>query len=231
MTRVSVEIIEGFKEFDTPTVFNAMVRKLGLPNEEYTSHEIRCLIPGSRPVVGYALTAEVTTNDPDPPAISWKDYYSFMEKNDGPHFAVMKDVDSRPGRGASFGDNMATMHNRFGAVGIVVEGTVRDLEGIKKVGFPTWAWGLTPGHGMFCVTHINTPVTIGQLRIRPGDLLMGDGDGIVRIPNEHAIDILRLAGEVTADEDKAREFSRSPECTVEELNKRFKWDERVRQCG
>ena len=101
-------------------------------------------------------------------------------------FAVMKDVDSRPGRGASFGDGMARLHQRLGAVGAVVDGTVRDLEGIRRVGLPIFAWGTVPGHGVFNATRVNAPITVGSVRIRPGDLIFGDGDGCVRIPLEHA---------------------------------------------
>ena len=104
---------------------------------------------------------------------------------EGPVFAVMKDVDSRPGRGASFGDGMARLHQRLGAVGAIVDGTVRDLEGIRwnRVGLPIFAWGMVPGsgHGAFNATRVNAPITVGSVRIRPGDLIFGDGDGCVRI--------------------------------------------------
>ena len=55
------------------------------------------------------------------------------------------DVDSRPGRGASFGDGMATLHQRLGVVGALVEGTVRDLVGIRNVGMPVWGVGVDAG--------------------------------------------------------------------------------------
>jgi len=220
MGEVSQAILNGLREFDTATVFNALVRKFGLPNEEYMSHEIRCLLPELGSVVGYAVTAEVTTNDPDSPALVWADYYAHIEQRQGPMITVMKDVDSRPGRGASFGDGMATLHQRLGVVGAIVEGTIRDLAGIRKVGLPIWAWGTVPGHGVFNLTRFNQPVTVGQLRIRPGDLLMADGDGCVRIPNEHAEEILRLAGEIRAWEAGIFAFYRSPDFTVQKMRER-----------
>ena len=140
MNLVDPEIIEQLKTFDSPTVFNALVRKYGLPNEEYTDHTIRCLLPELGTVVGYAVTSEVTTNDADSSALVWADYYEYLEQAQGPLIAVMKDVDSRPGRGASFGDGMATLHQRLGVVGAIVDGTVRDLAGIQRVGLPMWAW-------------------------------------------------------------------------------------------
>ena len=99
------------------------------------------MLPELGPVIGYAVTAEVTTNDPDSVAVPWDGYYEAIDAMEGPVFAVMKDVDSRPGRGASFGDGMARLHQRLGAVGAVVDGTVRDLEGIRRVGLPIFAWG------------------------------------------------------------------------------------------
>ncbi len=220
MLHVSQEIIDGLKLFDSATIFNALVRKFGLPNEEYTDHTIRSLLPELGPILGYAVTAEVTTNDPDTPALVWADYYAHLEQLQGPLVAVLKDVDSRAGRGASFGDGMATVHKRLGVVGAVIDGTIRDLAGIQKVGLPIWAWGTVPGHGVFNLTRINTPVTVGQLRIRPGDLIFADGDGCVRIPNDHAQDILRLAGEVRAFETSIFEFYRSPDFTVKKLRER-----------
>lgn len=208
------EIIEGLKRYDTATVFNALVLKLGLPNEEYTDHTIRCLLPELGSAVGFAVTAEVTTNDPDSPGLDWLDYYAYLESQPGPLVAVLQDVDSRPGRGASFGDGMARLHRRLGVAGVLVEGTVRDLAGIGQVGLPVWAWGTVPGHGVFRVIRFGGPVRVGQLTIHPGDLLMADGDGCVRIPVEQAADVLRLAGEVRVKEQAIFDFYAAPDFSV-----------------
>ncbi len=220
MTPVSHELIEQLKTFDSPTVFNALVRKFGLPNEEYTDLTIRCLLPELGTVVGYAVTSEVTTNDPDSSALVWADYYEHLEQAQGPLVAVMKDVDSRPGRGASFGDGMATLHQRLGVVGAIVDGTVRDLAGIQRVGLPMWAWGTVPGHGVFNLTRFNTPVTVGQLRIRPGDLILADGDGCVRIPNRHAAEIVEIATQIRTQEADLFAFYRDPDFSVAKMRQR-----------
>jgi len=220
MPDINPDVLSGLKTFDSATVYNAMVKKLGLPNEDYTSHEIRCLLPEFGNVVGYAVTAEVTTNDPDSPAIEWLDYYEYMEGHSGPLVSVVKDVDSRPGRGASFGDGMARFHKRLGVVGAVVDGSVRDLAGIREAGLPMWSWGTVPGHGVFNLTRFNAPITVGQVRIRPDDLIFADGDGCVRIPTEHAVDILRLAGEIRAFEADAFTFYDSPDFTVAKVRER-----------
>ena len=168
------------------------------------------------------MTAEITTNDPDSPRINWIDFYEHMHQQEGPFFTVMKDVDSRPGRGAGFGDGMARLYKRLGAVGAIVDGSVRDLAGIRAVGLPIWGWGTVPGHGVFNLTRFNEPVTVGQTRIRPGDLILADADGCVRIPTEHAEDILRLAGEVRAHEADVFGFYDSADFTMDKLREKFK---------
>ncbi len=215
--------LHALKEFDSPTIFNAVVEKLGLPNEDYTSHEIRCLSPAVGTIVGYAMTAEVTTNDPDSPALPWPDYYAWLEETEGPLIAVLKDVDSRPGRGASFGDGMAAMHQRLGVVAAVVEGTVRDLGGINSVGLPIWAWGTVPGHGVFNLGRFNIPVTVAQLRVSPGDLLVVDADGCVRVPLEHAAEIAQIASDIRDREAENAAFTSSPDFTVAQMRERGRW--------
>ena len=111
MYAAPAEVIEGLKEFDSATVFNAVVESIGgsqgglelegkggVP-ENYTGPGIRCLLPELGAVVGYAVTSEVTTNDPDSEPASWEDYYDLLDKTPSPIVAVMKDVDSPTGPG------------------------------------------------------------------------------------------------------------------------------------
>lgn len=80
--------------------------------------------------------------------------------------------------------------------GAVIDGTVRDLAGIRRVGLPILAWGKVPGHGQFACKRINVDMTVGDLNISPGDILFGDEDGIVRVPTDIAADVLVAAHEI-----------------------------------
>ena len=114
MTTAANELVDGFRELDSAIVFNAINEILGgwtpasgtqaLANQPdyYTGPQMRCMIPELGCAVGYALTAELTTNDPDSQGIPWDDYYQAIEDSEVPVMAVIKDVDSRPGRGACF---------------------------------------------------------------------------------------------------------------------------------
>ena len=223
MQQLPDHIFTGLAAHDTPTVFNAMVTRFGLPNEEYTDHTIRCLLPELGSVIGYALTVEVTTNDPDPPAVSWGDYYRHLEETEGPQVVIMRDVDSRPGRGASFGDVMAVIHKQLGVAGVIVDGTIRDLDGIREVGLPMFAWGVVPGHGLFCPVRIGTPVTVGQLRIHSGDLIIADSNGCLRVPLEQAEETLEAVQPVIDLEDGKRRFASSEKFNAVEAARRFGW--------
>lgn len=220
MKKVSPDILEELKEFDSPTIFNGIAVMEGTPSEEYTDHTIRCLLPEFGATIGYAVTAEVTTNDADSAALPWDGYYDMLDQRDGPLIAVIKDVDSRPGRGASFGDGMATLHKRLGVAAVIIDGTVRDLEGIRRVGMLTYGWGTVPGHGQFNVTRFDEPLTAGQLRVHPGDLLFVDGDGCVRIPLDRAEEVLDHARKVRDKEAGMFEFYNSPEFSLAEMRAR-----------
>ena len=215
------EQIAALKRYDSATIFNAVALKLGLPNLDYTDHTIRCLMPDMGLVAGFAVTAEVTTNDEDSTALEWIDYYDYLGSQQGPLIAVFQDFDTNPGRGACVGDGMARVHKRLGVIGVIAEGTVRDLTGIRHVGLPVWAWGTVPGHGVFNMNRFGAPVTAGRLRIHSGDLLLADSDGVVRIPTEHVDDVLRLAEEVRTREAELFDFYESETFSLEKMRARL----------
>ena len=224
------KILNGLKEFDTATVFNAVEELIksteagsapdgtGIHPLNYTGPEIISLNPELGNAIGTVVTAEVTTNDPDSEKINWDEYYDTLDSTPGPIIAVIKDVDSRPGRGASFGDGMARRHRLLGVTGAVIEGTVRDIAGITEVGLPIWAKGKVPGHGVFNLISVNRPVTAGQLIIYPGEIIIADMDGCTKIhiwadPKE----VLQKAKEVRQMEQEIFEVIERPGMTYEKL--------------
>ena len=106
---------------------------------------------------------------------------------------------------------------------MVVDGTIRDLDGIRDVGLPMFAWGVVPGHGVFCPVRVGAPITVGQLRIRPGDLVMADSNGCLRVPLDRAEETLAAVQSVIDLEDGKRRFAESAEFTAAEAAGRFGW--------
>lgn len=221
---VKPAILAALRRIDTPTVSTAVAKYLKRPEEYYTDHTVRLMLPELGAYIGYAVTIEVTTNDEDSPALSFYDHYRFMESLKKPLIAVFRDIDSRPGRGACFGEGMSVLHRKCGAVGMIAEGTVRDLAGLRQRKFPAMAWGTTPGHGRFKPIRMNVPVTVGGMRITPGDLLLVDENGCVKIPAAHAEEILAGSRAMLAKEKKLFPmFAREP---LSEIAKHMTWDKR-----
>ena len=88
-----------------------------------------------------------------------------------------------------------------GVAGIVVDGAVRDLEGIDEVGIPTFARNAYPTTGSNeGPGAINVPVQVGGVAVRPGDVLRGDASGVVVVPREHLDTVIALTREVARRE-------------------------------
>ena len=102
---------------------------------------------------------------------------------------------------AILGDILAGASAARGVVGIVVDGAVRDVEGIDEVGVPTFARNAHPATGSSeGPGAINVPVQIGGVTVHPGDVLRGDGSGIVVVPREHLDTVIELARAVAERE-------------------------------
>ena len=217
-------ILDKLSAFDTATVFNAMVSIKGLPNFDYMDNSIRCLLPNLGTAIGYAVTAEVTTNDQDSPQVPFSNYYDVLNETKGPIFALLKDVDSLPGRGDAFGDNMAALHKRLGVTGVIIDGSIRDLSGIIEVGLPVWSSGIVPGHGRFVPTRVNNPVTIAGLRVRPKEIIMADENGVLRIPTDDIKLIHQEALAVRRKEIEMREQFIDKGIPYEKLRQQYEWN-------
>ena len=105
---------------------------------------------------------------------------------------------------AVLGDLISTKARHRGIAGFVVDGLVRDIEAIRSLGdFPVFARGVTPigplhrGPG-----EINFPISAGGIVVNPGDIVVGDGNGVVVVRREVADDLLqRLTAKKAAEAD------------------------------
>lgn len=87
--------------------------------------------------------------------------------------------------------------------GIVMDGAIRDTDELRELGFPVFAVGVNPnGPTKFIPGRINWPISVGGLSVNPGDLVVGDADGVVVVEREKAASLLPLAAKKVADEAK-----------------------------
>ena len=108
------------------------------------------------------------------------------------------------------GDLVLGMARNAGAVGFVTDGCVRDLVGIRQVGLPAWAMGVTPNSphrsGPGTVGH---PVLVAGWPVHSGDVIVADLDGVVVIPQQRLAEVLQRLpairkAEAAADEQVRR---------------------------
>ena len=102
---------------------------------------------------------------------------------------------------ALVGDIMIGMMHNKGVVGLVTDGMVRDSAGILAIGMPVFAGGVISNSGaMAGPGSVGVPITLGGMHVRPGDILVGDADGVVVVPAERAVAVLAALEKVRAAE-------------------------------
>ena len=85
--------------------------------------------------------------------------------------------------------------------GVIIDAAIRDTLELRELGFPVFAVGSNPnGPTKFVPGRINWPISCGDIAVRPGDLVVGDADGVVVVEREKAASLLPLAAKKVADE-------------------------------
>jgi Demethylmenaquinone methyltransferase len=156
----------------TSTVSDALDR-LGIPGQ---CRGIAPLVPG-RSFAGPAFTVRYGPN-----GISGGTVGDFLDDVEAGHVVVL---DNRGRTDATvWGDIMTTVAARRGLAATVIDGVCRDLDRSREVGYPVYARGnwMRTGKDRVRVEEIGGPVDIGGVRVLPGDLLVGDLDGVVVLP-------------------------------------------------
>jgi len=107
---------------------------------------------------------------------------------------------------AVIGDIVGATIIGLGCVGLVVDGAVRDLDGLDESGLPTFARGAHPATGSNQGPGaINVPVHIGGVAVHPGDVVRADSSGIVVVPRERVASVVELSRAVADRETGWRE--------------------------
>lgn len=102
-----------------------------------------------------------------------------------------------------WGEIMTTMAKVGGLAGLVIDGFVRDGILLEEIGFPVFARGLCirgTGKDYGAIGWLNYPILIGNVSVAAGDLIVGDGDGVVVVPRIHAADVVEKSHQRERDE-------------------------------
>jgi regulator of RNase E activity RraA len=167
------------------------------------------LIPrhqGGSTVVGHAVTLSYLPErrtlasayqSSDPPKLAHHVVYRLAREGD-----VMV-VDARGAESVSLmGGRAAAAAVRAGIAGVIVDGGVRDLDDVRRVGLSVWSRGTTPvtGKCRLEAISVNRPACVGGVQVRPGDLVVADDTGVCFVPTELIDSVVERVLEVASDE-------------------------------
>lgn len=102
---------------------------------------------------------------------------------------------SNPARVAPWGELLSTASRVRGSAGALMDGCVRDIKAIKAMGFPVFHGGIAPldSKGRGKIMALDVPIECDGVPVSPGDLVFGDADGVVVIPQRAEEEVLKLA--------------------------------------
>ena len=187
IARVDAQVVEQAAQFPSSILADVAGRRGGLHGR------IAPLAPSMR-FAGPAITVEVRPGDN-------------LMIHAAMAVAQPGDVIVVDGKGdlssALMGEIMSQQCVALGIAAVVIDGAVRDSEAICELGFPMYAAGLNPnGPTKFVPGRLNHPISIGGVTVNPGDLVVGDADGVTVIERAKAAAMLPLAADKVAAETK-----------------------------
>lgn len=222
MPRLTPEQLARLQTIDSPTISNAIERFQVRPRlEGFASWALRCAYPELGTTVGYAVTctADSTTEDRTDDRGLLR-LWAAIEASPKPAVLVIKDIGPERSRSCHMGEVMATTAKALGAVGCVSDGGLRDVVEVQALGgFQYFCPGFVVSHGRPIICEVNVPVAMEGLSVNPGDLLHGDVNGLLIVPEAIADRVAEEAERVRADEREVLDFVRAPGLTVEKLRR------------
>jgi 4-hydroxy-4-methyl-2-oxoglutarate aldolase len=205
--RATPEVISGLQEAGVATVHEAQGRTGAL------APAMRAIVPGAQ-IAGSAVTALCAPGD------NWMLHVAIELMQPGDVLVVATTSDSPDG---FFGDILAEYVTRMGGAGVILDTGVRDVAVLRAQGFPVWARAISAqGTVKETVGAVNVPVICAGQRIVPGDVVLGDDDGVVVVPRRKAGDVLDAARARIEKEDAMRAALAEGGRTLDLLNLRQK---------
>jgi regulator of RNase E activity RraA len=191
----SSEMLSGYRHTEVASVSDAEEQLYG--QRMYMSHRMQSLFPTK--FAGYALTVRlVKEENHDPDALNGMLEAIDTGEPDSVYVMSIENGEDIGGMGGLMGTAMSA-RNFSGAV---IDGGVRDVAYLRKIGFPVYATGIVPsssvGHYRFAGR--NVPVTCGGVPVAAGDIITADQDGVVVVPRKNAAEVLVRAQQLDFEE-------------------------------
>ena len=182
-------LLAGFRHVEVASVSDAVEQLTG--KQMYMSHRMQPILTAK--FAGFARTVDLKKDEGnnDPTALSGMLTAIDEGSADSVYVMVVEDGENIAGMGGLMSTAMAAR----GYVGAVIDGGVRDVAYLRKIGFPVYATGIVPStsvhHYRFAGSQI--PVKCDGVTVNAGDIITADSDGVVVVPRARAQEVLALA--------------------------------------
>lgn len=110
-----------------------------------------------------------------------------------------------------WGDLLTEVARRRGLSGTVIHGVCRDVDRIRQIRYPVFSRGrhMRSGKGRVQAVAVQQTASLGRVPVTPGDLVVGDGDGVVVVPRDRLEEVVASAMEIESVEERIREETRA----------------------
>jgi 4-hydroxy-4-methyl-2-oxoglutarate aldolase len=217
--KLSTQELEALQKITTPTIANAIeVFNIQPRNVGFMTPDIRCILPELGIMVGYAVTCKIVADQPAAPGreVARPDWWDYIAQIPEPRVVVVQDLDRQP-IGSMWGEVNGSIHKALGCIGTVTDGGVRDLDEVRAMGFHCFASCILVSHAYVHLVDFGTPVKVGGMVVKPGDIIHGDQHGVATIPMDIAAKIPDAVAKVESREHPIIDACRAPDFTVEKL--------------
>ncbi len=215
----TADLCARYRRLYMPAVADALY-SLGMP-EQVLPTTLRPLFSEER-IAGIAFTLQ---GAPIEPHIDWEtgieritSYLEVFEHLTPDTVIVSVNPNSHVGHFGELTGNSAQQH---GCVGVILDGNLRDIEGLRDIGLQVFYRDLSPLNaiGRWEMVASQIPVTIGDVTIHPGDVIIGEFDGVLVVPGADAETVLLRAEEIVAAEKLVRSEMQAGESPLSSLDR------------
>ncbi len=225
--------LEALRAYDTPTICNALEivaparRTIG-----FTRRPLIACFPEMKPVVAFARTALIRSREAHPRDRDSANrirlgYYEHIAAQPMPSLSVIQDIDAPDtGFGAFWGEVQTHVHAGLGCVGVITDGSVRDLDAMAP-NFLVLAGSIMPSHAYVHLVEFGGTVSVAGMVVSANDVIHADRHGAVVIPPDAVAKIPEAVDLLTRRERVLIEASKQPGFSVDRLRQAYREQDEI----
>src|SRR5215469_9279854 len=190
------DLIDAYRHVEVASVSDALEQLIG--RRMYMSHKMQPIFPAK--FAGFALTVRLQKDEGNKDPTALNGMLAAIDQGTTNSVWVMAVEDGA--NIAGMGGLMGTAMSARGYSGAVIDGGVRDLGQLRKIGFPVFALGVVPSTSVhhYRFAGANISLLCDGVEVQPGDIISADNDGVVVVPRAKAEEVLALAQQLDFQE-------------------------------